>query len=148
MTDSTEVNGRPKVCDQREHRATPGWSPASFRHIVTFLCDLSKIWTIVIRHIVIRTITYDPLQLLSILNKLHNKRVLISSYWRLTMQILDSIVAARSTFAKIVLPVFAYLNSTPLNIKIGGDSFSTSGNRRLTSVSFSTGLSSGLEKSI
>ena len=24
MTDSTEVNGRAKVCDRREHRATPG----------------------------------------------------------------------------------------------------------------------------
>jgi hypothetical protein len=54
-------------------------------------------------------------------------------------------VADRSTFAKMVLPVFAYLNWTSLNMRIGGVSFSTSGKRRVTSVSLSIGFSSGLE---
>ena len=66
--------------------------------------------------------------------------------WSLTMQILDSIVAERSTFEKIVRPVLAYLKATPLSIKMGGVNFSTSGNRNVTSVSLSTGNNTGLEK--
>ena len=62
------------------------------------------------------------------------------------MQILDSIVAERSTFEKIVRPVLAYLKATPLSIKMGGVNFSTSGNRNVTSVSLSTGNNTGLEK--
>ena len=61
------------------------------------------------------------------------------------MQILDSMVAERSTFVKMVLPVFSYLKATPLSMRMGGDNFSTSGNRSTTSVSLSTGFNSGLE---
>ena len=63
----------------------------------------------------------------------------------LTMQILDSMVAERSTLEKMVLASLSYLKETPLSIRIGGESFSTSGNRRTTSLSFSTGFSSGLK---
>ena len=66
--------------------------------------------------------------------------------WSLTMQILDSIVADRSTFEKMVRPVLAYLKETPLSIRMGGVNFSTSGNRKVTSVSRSTGNNTGLEK--
>ena len=46
MTDSTEVNGRAKVCEQSEHRATPGQEANRPKN------DKMLIWQIVIRQIV------------------------------------------------------------------------------------------------
>lgn len=63
----------------------------------------------------------------------------------LTIHILDSRVALRFTLLKIVLPVPSYSNPTSDNWRMGGESGSTTGNLRITSDSFSTGLSSGLE---
>ena len=58
-------DGRAKVCERSEHQATPGCEASVVRTFVIFLCDLSKIRTIVIWHIIIRTIAYDPSKLLS-----------------------------------------------------------------------------------
>ena len=54
----------------------------------------------------------------------------------LTIQILDSMVAERSTFEKIVRFVCSYLKATSLRMRMGGESLSTSGNFSVMSVSF------------
>lgn len=66
-----------------------------------------------------------------------------------TIQIRESEVADRFTFLKMGKWSFElYLNSISDIAKTGGFRGSTSGNLSLTSISFSTGFSSGLENII
>jgi hypothetical protein len=73
-------------------------------------------------------------------------RVVFPAPFSPTIHILDSEFAPMLTPLKIVRSVDGYRKPTSSSVSTGGLRTSTSGNLRTTSVSFSTGLSSGLRK--